>query len=395
MCKVNSTLVEDFSLTQGGLLHRVLNHLGQAKYDERHVVVRPLLVILVTWLPLFILSVAQGVAYGPQIQIPFLNDFAVNTRFLVALPILLLAGSAVDGTWHSIAGQFLSSGLVSENELASFEAVIAKVNRLRDSVLPELVILVLAFVPSIFALKTAALMSGVTNWHVIGLGSTETSLAGRWFEVVSMPIFRVVLLRWIWRMLLWTSFLWRVSRTNLYLVATHSDRAAGLGFVTGGQKAYGPIVFAGSAVVAAQVGNAIAYEGQTLSAMKFPMIAYGVLAILLLVAPLVVLGPVLRKVKRKALREYGDLVTMHNQLFETKWIRDKRSHDDMILGNPDASSLIDLGDSFTVIRQMGIIPINKQTLVSLAAAAVLPMLPVILQVVPIKDVLHTVLKMLG
>jgi hypothetical protein len=395
MRKVNSTLVEHFSLTQGGLLHRVLDRLGQAKYDGRHVVVRPLLVILVTWLPLFILSVAQGVAYGPQIQIPFLNDFAVNTRFLVALPILLLAGSAVDGTWHSIVGQFLSSGLVSENELPSFEAVIAKVNRLRDSVLPELVILVLAFVPSIFALKTAALMSGVTNWHVIGWGSTETSLAGRWFDVISMPIFRVVLLRWIWRMLLWTWFLWRASRTNLYLVATHADRAAGLGFVTGGQKAYVPIVFAGGAVVAAQVGNAIAYEGQTLSAMKFPMIAYGVLAILLLVAPLVVLGPLLRKVKRKALREYSDLVTMHNQLFETKWIRDKHSHDDVILGNPDASSLIDLGDSFTVIRGMGIIPINKQTLVSLAAAAVLPMLPVILLVVPIKNVLQTVLKMLG
>jgi hypothetical protein len=109
----------------------------------------------------------------------------------------------------------------------------------------------------------------------------------------------------------------------------------------------------------------------------------------------VVLGPLLRKVKRKALREYSDLVTMHNQLFETKWIRDKHSHDDVILGNPDASSLIDLGDSFTVIRGMGIIPINKQTLVSLAAAAVLPMLPVILLVVPIKNVLQTVLKMLG
>ena len=358
MNKATSTIVEHFSLTQGGLLHRVLDRLGQAKDDGRHAVVRPLLVVLVTWLPLFILSVAQGVAYGPQIQIPFLKDFAVNVRFLVALPILLLAGSAVDGTWHSIVSQFLSSGLVGESELPSFEAVIAKVTRLRDSALPELVILVLAFLPSILALKTAALMSGVTNWHVIGMGSTETSLAGRWFDVVSMPIFRFMLLQWVWRMFLWTCFLWRASRTKLYLVASHSDLAAGLGFVTGGQKAYSPIVFAGGAVIAAQVGNAIAYEGQSLSTMKFSMIAYGVLAILLLVAPLVVLGPVLRNVKRRALREYGELVTTHNQLFETKWIRNKRSHDDVILGNPDASSLIDLGDSFTVIRQMVIIPIN-------------------------------------
>jgi hypothetical protein len=395
MCKVNSTLVDHFSLTQGGLLHRLLDRLGQAKDDGRHAAVRPLLIILITWLPLFILSVAQGVSYGPQVQIPFLSDFAVNVRFLVALPILLFAGSAVDGTWHSIVGQFLSSGLVDENELPSFEAVIVKVTRLRDSVLPELVILVLAFIPSLFVLKSAVLMNSVTTWHARGMGLGETSLAGWWFDLVSMPIFRFILLRWIWRMLVWTSFLWRVSRINLFLVATHSDKAAGLGFLTAGQKAYSPIVFAGGAVIAAQVGNAIAFEGQTLSTMKFPMIAYGVLAILLLVAPPLFLGPVLRNVKRKALQEYGALVTIHNQLFETKWIRDRYSHNDVIMGNPDASSLIDLGDSFTVIRGMSIFPVNKQTLISLAAAAALPMLPLVLLVMPVKDVLHTVLKMLG
>ncbi len=61
------------------------------------------------------------------------------------------------------------------------------------------------------------------------------------------------MLRWVWRGILWTIFLLRVSRINLHLVATHTDLAAGLGILSEGQIAFSPIVFAGSAVIAAEV----------------------------------------------------------------------------------------------------------------------------------------------
>ena len=101
-------------------------------------------------------------------------------------------------------------------------------------------------------------------------------------------------------MFLWTSFLWSVSRIKLFLVATHTDLAAGLGFLSEGQKAFSPIVFAGGVVIAAQVGNAIAYQGESLSSLKFPMIAYGVLAVLFLVVPLLVVAPVLLQSQKKS-----------------------------------------------------------------------------------------------
>src|SRR5277367_6492492 len=323
MNEMNSSIVENFSLTRGGPFHRLLVLLGRAGDERQRVINRALLATLVTWLPLLFLSLVQGLAYGPQVKIPFLRDFAANARFLVALPILILAESRIDQRWRRLVLEFLRSGLVSHTELTSFERVIEEITRLRDLVLPEVVMIVLAYAPILLG-KAELLMSGTSNWHTTTAGAF--TLAGWWFRIVSTPIFRFLLLRWIWRMFLWTSFLWRVSRINLFLVATHSDLAAGLGFLTAGQKAYSPIVFAGGVVIAGQVGNAIAYEGQTLSTMKLPMITYGVLAILLLIAPLLLLGPVLRKVKRKALRDYGALVTMHNQQFETKWIQDRRSH---------------------------------------------------------------------
>jgi hypothetical protein len=393
MSEVKSALAENFSLTKGGPLYRLLVRMGRGNVERRRVVVRALLAVLIAWFPLLISSLVQGLAIGPQIGIPFVRDFAVNVRFLIALPILILAESGIGDTWRILVLQFLRSGLVGQNELPSFEAVIEKITQLRDRVLPEAIIFVLALVPSLLNVRSRLMMGGVSNWHFIG--PAQPSWAGWWFHLVSMPIFRFLLLRWVWRMFLWTSFLWRTSKLHLRLVATHTDMAAGLGFLSEGQKAFSPIIFAGGAVIAGQVGNAIAYQGKTLSSMKSPMIAYGVLAILILVVPLLVVAPVLHKIKRRALREFGALVTIHDQLFDTKWILNNHSQDETILGNPDASSLIDLGASFTVIRQMSLVPIDKPTLFSLAAASALPMIPVILLVTPANQLVKTVLKMLG
>lgn len=385
-----SSAAEAFSLTQGGPLHRLQVRLGRSGSQRERVARRALLATLITWLPLFIFSLIQGLAYGKQVRIPFVLDFAVNVRFLVALPILILAESRIDQRWRTLVLQFLRSRLVNEAELPSFEAVIGKITRLRDRLLPEAVMLLLAYIP---ASTSSELLLTASNWHSLATGAP--SLAGWWFRLVSQPFFRFLLLRWAWRMFLWTLFLWRASRLNLHLVATHTDMAAGLGFLSQGQKAFSPIVFALGAVISGEIGNAIAYEGSTLSSLKLPMIAYGVMAILFLVAPLLVVLPVLHQTKRKALLEYGALVTNHDQLFDCKWIHGEHASGEVILGNHDASSLADLGVSFVVVREMRLVPIDKSTLIVLAVAAALPMAPVVFIATPTDELVRAVLKMLG
>ena len=275
---------------------------------------------------------------------------------------------------------------MADADVPVFEKLLEKTSRLRDRALPELMLWVAAFLPSLLV-KTELLMSGISNWHTIGTGASALSMAGWWFNYVSIPFFRFLLLRWIWRLFLGTLLLWRV--------ATHSDMAAGLGFLSQGQEAFSPIVFAGGTVIASQVANAIAYQGATLSSMKFPMIAYAVIAIILLVSPLLVGSPVLYKIKKKALLEYGALVAEHNQQFDQKWLLNKQSPNEVILGSNDPCSLIDLGSSFLVVRQMGIVPVDKPTLMTLALAAALPMVPLVFLAIPVNELLHLVLKMLG
>ncbi|HET9793836.1 MAG TPA: hypothetical protein VFS34_05180 [Thermoanaerobaculia bacterium] len=394
MTEDRSPLAERFSIVGGGPIPRLLAVLGRAADEHPRLVRRTLIAVLVTWLPMLVLSALRGTAYGPRVTIPFVRDFAVNVRFLVAVPILILAESGIAKTWRTIALHFLRSGLVTEKGLPSFEAAIERTMRLRDRILPEVLLAITAFSPLIFY-RSEPLLGGVSTWHTDGTGSGALSPAGWWFALVSTPFFRFLLLRWFWRLSLWTLFLWRTSRTGLHLVASHTDLAAGLGILSEGQKAFSPIVFAGGAVVAASVGNSIAYQGATLASMKVPMIAYGVLAVVLLIAPLLVVAPVLLDVKKKALFEYGALVTLHDQLFETRWLRGEKAGEQVILGSNDASSLNDLGAGYTVVRQMTFIPINRQTLITLALAAALPMGVLALFVTPAEQLLRMVMKMLG
>ena len=388
----SSAVAESFSITRGGPFHRLIGRIFGIDGEHEQVVRRAIFSTVIAWLPLLLFSLVQSLAFGRNAKITFVRDFAVNVRFLVALPIFIIAESKIDRRWRRLVLEFLRSNLVHHDQLPAFEAILSKITRLRDHFLPELILLILAYLPSILAHESEMLLAG-SNWH-FRAGLASLSLAGWWFKIVSMPLFRFLMLRWFWRIILWTIFLWRVSLMNLHLVATHTDRAAGLGFLSEGQIAFSPIVFAGSTVIASEIGNAIAYESATLSSLKFVMIGYGVLAITLLVLPLLVVVPALVKVKKSALFEYGALVTHHDQLFEAKWIDGQRAPGEEILGNPDASSLADLGTSFGVVREMSYIPIDKPTLIGLTVAALLPMIPVIVFATPVNDLMRLIVKTL-
>jgi hypothetical protein len=356
------------------------------------VVRRAVYAVAIVWLPLLLLTVFQGLAYNDQLQIPFLKDFAANSRFLVALPILILAEVGIDERLRNVVGHFLTSGLVKADSAASFDTVIESIERLRDWVLADVVLIVLSYIPSLMPSESEFFLTGVTSWHSAGTG---LSYAGWWFLMVSVPIFRFLLLRWVWRIVLWGLFIWRATHIKLHLVATHTDLAGGLGFLAEAQGRFSPIVFAGGVVISGAVGNAMAYEGATINSVRFVLLTYVVLALLALVAPLVLAAPTLIRLRKRARLQYGALLTAHDQAFHAKWFHSQRKSGEELLGNPDASSLAHLGRSFEVVRDMRPIPLDRRMFISLAVSAALPMLPVILIATPADEIIKTVLKMLA
>jgi hypothetical protein len=82
-------------------------------------------------------------------------------------------------------------------------------------------------------------------------------------------------------------------------------------------------------------------------------------------------------------------------MFESKWLHGRRPAEEALLGSPDIQSLADLNNSYAVVRDMFIVPIDKRTLVGLAMATLLPMVPLLFLATPADELIKTVLRFLG
>ena len=355
---------------------------------------RSVVLALISWLPLLVFSVMEGTAWSDGIRVPFVLDFAVHARFLIALPLLVFAQRIVDGRLHDAAEVFISRGLIKEAEVPAYDATARGILRLRDSLLPDLLMLALAFLPLLIQ-PEPVFLTNMTTWRTVMAPAVNgRSVAGWWFDFVSLPLYRFILLRWMWWILLWTFFLFRTMRFDLQCVATHPDQMAGLRFLTGVQRQFTMVAYAIGVAVSGVVANAILYAGMSMEDLQISLIGYGLLILFLLTLPVYSVIPTLIRIKRKGMREYGALSHSYVREFDAKWIQGPPPNDEKLLGSADIQSLADMGNSYGVIGDMHAVPIDMRTLAYMALSAALPALVAALCSLPLNEVVRSVLGLL-
>jgi hypothetical protein len=92
---------------------------------------------------LLVLSALDGKAWGNAVAVPFLRDIDAHGRFLVALPLLVLAENVVHRRTLSVVTQFITLGHVGPAVRERFEAAVQSAMRLRNSVVAELMLIAL------------------------------------------------------------------------------------------------------------------------------------------------------------------------------------------------------------------------------------------------------------
>jgi len=173
------------------------------------------------WLVLLLFSWIDGV----HDSLFSLSAIGVHVRLLVALPLLFVAETLVAPCVATFIETVVRSEVVPPRAQPALRADLASTRRLASSWWPELLCLLGAL---------AMLLAG-SHLHLHGssatLGAADASvsgtLAGLWYGIICLTVVRFALLRWLWRMLLWCRFLWRLSRLDLHLVPTiRIDRPA-------------------------------------------------------------------------------------------------------------------------------------------------------------------------
>jgi len=210
---------------------------------------------------------------------------------------------------------------------------------------------------------------------------------------VSLPLFQFLLLRWYWRIAIWTRFLWQVSRIELQFVPTHPDRCGGLGFMALIGHAFAPLLVAQGALMAGMISSRIFYAGATLPQFKLELIGLVAVMLFAVLGPLLVFGPKLAAARRAGLGDFGMLAQRYVREFDTKWVRGGAPADEPLIGSADIQSLADLGNSFEVVKGMRFVPFTMQTVLQLAVATLLPVLPLTLTMISLEELLWRLLKL--
>lgn len=394
MNKYANPMPRPFLLVEGGPLYHIENRVGLIKARTPVMVRRAAIAAALTWIPLLILSVAEGTVYGSNIAVPFLRDLSTYSRFLVGLPLLLLAEIVIGPRIAAAAEHFVTSGVVVEKDFGAFDAAVASTLRLRDSVLVEVIILILSYIATIVTFRTTAVH--VSTWYATRTATgISMTLPGWWLILFCTPLWAFLLFRWLWRLFVWFRFLSKVSKLSLQLFPTHPDESAGLGFVGEAQRFFGILLFAYSFGVAGVIADSLIYDKVPLQSYVPAIASYAICALLVLILPLAIFTPKLLAAKRKGLLEYGTLATAYTGAFHDKWVLGANPQHEALLGTGDIRSLADLGNSYAIIAKMGALPVDLRSILHLAVAALLPMASLLLAVMPLKDLLKLLFKVLA
>ena len=383
----------DFSLVLGGPLYQIFLRSGLARPPldllQRRVLALPLL----TWLPLLFLSALEGQAMA-GVGLPFLRDLEAQARFLLALPLLIVAEVVVHRRLAPAVRLFVEKGIVRPEDRNRFDAILASTMRLRNSVAIEVILIAFVLSAGHYLWQEQIAIQADTWYAMQSPQGLTLSLAGRCYAWFSLPIFQFILIRWYYRILLWGQFLWRVSRLDLDLSPAHPDRAGGLGFLGTSTYAFAPLLLGQSVIVSAMIAGRILYEGAQLPAFKYELAGALVLALLQALGPLLVFVPGLLAAKRRGLREYGLLADRYVREFDRKWLHGGAAPDEALVGTSDIQSLADLGNSFAVVSKMRAVPFGKETVIQLLAVTALPLLPLALTMFPLDELIRRVLGVL-
>ena len=377
-----------FSLVLGGPLFQLLRRVHLSDDTLMLVRQRVVAISLFAWLPLLVLAAIEGHLLDGGVAVPFLRDMEVHIRFLVAVPLLIVAELVVHQRMRPIAEAFLERNLIPEAAMARFDEAITSAFRLRNSVFAEVLLILIVYGVGVVIVWRHYTALDAATWYATPSDTgAKLSLAGIWYGYVSLPMFQFLLIRWYFRLLVWTRFLWQVSRIELSLIPTHPDRLGGLGFISGTAYAFTVLLVAHGALVAAQLANRIMLLGARLTDFKIEIGVMVVFLLCVVFGPLLVFTPQLAQARRKGLREYGTLAERYVRDFDVKWLRGGAASDEPFVGSADIQSLADLTNSYEVVRSMRVVPITRDAILQLAAAVLVPIIPLALTMMSFEDLL--------
>jgi len=359
--------------------------------NDENTTVRILILTGVAWLPLVILTLIDGTLLNKDITIPFIKDITPYVRCLIVIPLLVIADNIIEPMMERVINYLKTSGLVTDTETIKVDGAIEKMACLLNNKWMLLVLLILAILFSFYMRSDYDEMwteRGVTSWMLqLENGEVDETLAGTWFLLITAPLVSFLVYRWVWRFIIWSIFLKRVSRMKLELCASHTDLAGGLGVIGKGHSLFVFLFFILATLLSSDLASNMLYEEEVLVSIKQVVMVFIFVSIVLLLIPLLFFVRKLVDLKYDALVEYSTLQNQISNDFHKKWIKEEA---DDLVDSMQPSTMADYSAVFDNVNNMRILLVDPKLIIALVGILLIPFLPLALIETSVWDILQKI-----
>ena len=95
-----------------------------------------------------------------------LTSYRVYSRLLIAVPVLLIGQTIMESRFQMVVQTIIDAHLLGDKDLKRMQAIIATLLRLRDSFVPEAIVIVLMVAHTVIGIRAEV---DVTPWLTYGV----------------------------------------------------------------------------------------------------------------------------------------------------------------------------------------------------------------------------------
>lgn len=384
--------IGEFLVARGGPFYTLQRQLGLLREDAFRAGRRAVLLVGLAWGVPLVLSIVAGDAVGPAADRPYLLDPGVWARFFIAVGLFILMERQTEERLRKHLAQFARAPLLAPGSFEPAAEAVTKALKRRDSRLAEIVCLTIAILATISA-PFRMIDVEISSWMVrVSTDGNSMTAAGWWCIVFSNPLFLFLLLRWIWRLCVWSMLLRDLAGLELRLVATHPDGHGGLAFIGQYPNAYATFILAVSCVVGAAIAKEFLTGDLTGEAYAIVMGVWLLIVFLPFAVALLAFRKPLATLKEQTALACSALATRHHRAAERDLLgRNITASEDS--GKETGQEIPDPSKVFATTQKLSVLLFSRSALLPISAVALLPLVAAGAPIMPVKE-LFKILKRL-
>ena len=382
---------KDYSLVSGGLVYSLLARLGLGKQDQQNFFFRSLIFTLLAWLPLIVLSLFDGTFAGEDGNLGVAQDFVLHIRLLLVIPFLIWIEKLIDPAFNIHMNA--TRRLISPEEEPYFKKIEVQTEKLSNSWLPEILFLIIIYVLLISKLSATTLLD---SRLALTDSTSKINPSALYYMLISFPVYQFLILRWFWRWVIWVMSVFRFSRMNLRIEASHADQMAGLTYLSLVPIAFCILSLAFATMLSGLIAEEIIYMQTSLLDYRFTIIAFVIAVPLIINAPLFTFLPQMLRAKVRGIARFGGMIQYHNNLYREKWLEGNLPDNESILPSLDNSSMADINGSYLqAVKGMTIIPVDRKALLVCMLMLLIPFIPLIFTMFSLSELFSKLIDILA